>query len=97
MSKTSEPNSQTSADCKHKLQNKIVENLTMSLIDLMSTELKKEETRDIIKKNILSPIINIIYSEIYCYIYALVFVISAILFTTMLILAALIYIYFKEL
>ena len=69
----------------------------MSLIDLMSTELKKEETLDIIKKNILSPIINIIYSEIYCYIYALVFVISAILFTTMLILAALIYIYFKEL
>ncbi len=58
--------------------------LTKKIIDIMSEEVAKPESQILIKRKIITPVINMIYSELYPYIIAMIVSIVTILVLSLL-------------
>ena len=60
--------------------NRLLKGITHKVIELISNEIKKEETQQVLKEQIISPLVRFIFKEINQYVYGLV----ALIFLTML-------------
>lgn len=58
--------------------------LTKKIIDIMSEEVAKPESQILIKRKIITPVINMIYTELYPYIIAMIVSIVTILVLSLL-------------
>lgn len=58
--------------------------LTKRIIDIMSNEVSTTESQILIKRKIITPVINMIYNELYPYIIAMIVSIVTILVLTLL-------------
>jgi len=67
-----------------KQQSPIISELTKHLIDIISDEVMSEEHQKKIKRNIVIPVINMIYYQLYPYIIAIVFCILFIVILSLL-------------
>jgi hypothetical protein len=62
----------------------IIKSLTEKIIELVAEEVGKKETQVIIRKKLVVPLINLIYSELYPYILTLVCIIFIMLLLSVL-------------
>lgn len=57
-------------------QSAVIRKLTQKLLDVLSSEISKNDIREAIKEKMISPLLQIVYKEINQYIYGLVILIS---------------------
>lgn len=79
-----------------KHSNKFIKVITSKIFTLISSEINKPDTQVLVRKQIILPIINIIYSELYPYIIALVTTMTIILIISILTLVFFIFAYLKK-
>ena len=61
-----------------------VKSMTSKFIQMIASELSKTETQRMIKKNIIHPLVNILYVELYPYIITMIVIIILILILSLL-------------
>jgi hypothetical protein len=75
---------------------RFIKTLSSKFITMLSDELKKTESQLLIKKNVIHPLISILYVELYPYIITLIVVIILILFLSLLTFLCFILYHFKK-
>jgi hypothetical protein len=65
-------------------------------MNMVALEINKKETQMLVRRKIIIPVINLIYSEIYPYIIAIATIISIILLLTLSTFVIFLFIYFKK-
>lgn len=74
----------------------MVKNLANRLLQLVSQELNKTESQALIRRNIIVPVINMMYSELYPYIISLVVTMTLIMVFSLATFLCFILYYFKK-
>jgi hypothetical protein len=74
----------------------VISHLTAKIMNMVALEINKKETQMLVRRKIIIPVINLIYSEIYPYIIAIATIISIILLLTLSTFVIFLFIYFKK-
>lgn len=74
----------------------LAKNITARVIGLLATEVTRTETQLLIKKNVIVPVINMIYAELYPYIISLIVAMMLILILSLLTFICFVLYYFRK-
>jgi len=89
-------NTATEEHATTKQNNVLIRNLTNKLLQLIGQELAKNDSQQVIKRNIIIPVINMMYNELYPYIITFVLTITLIMIFSLSTFICFILYYFKK-